>query len=357
MYRQSGISQEWSVHAQLTVSHRRPTDGVILDMAPPPNAGSAVPCPQHDSGGVHMQYAWGDQPTSPQLPSMNVPPRTSYGFQRGNILFTTCPPREPQSTTTLTQHLRDSGYGSEQPSPGSYASLPVRRPSQPYDRRCKSTCSIILSGAEGQGVASTSMGSNVNTDMAQCSDPVCFHRQQTSPLQTHQQVRPTSSYFAPFPDVCEVCGGGRSPTAVRRATAANTFTTHFCTRVPDRLSRDIDRPNRDVASQTSDHMISTTAPDFKVASACRSKPTQPKMGNKVIYGGERRKTDSELLQLPVINVPEPEIEPVKVSLYMVPLKFLKCRMYTWIISLETYPMLEAGYSLSFSFCRAFNRSD
>jgi hypothetical protein len=60
-------------------------------------------------------------------------------------------------------------------------------------------------------------------------------------------------------------------------------------------------------------MISTTAPGLEVASACRSKPTQPKMGNKVMYGGARRKTDSELLQLPVINVPEPDIELVKVS--------------------------------------------
>lgn len=328
MYRQSGNSQEWSVHAQLTISHHRPPDGAVPGMPPPPAAATAAPCPEQDCGGVHVQYAWGNQPPSQQLPSVNIPPRTSYGFQRGNILFTTRPPpREPQSAPTLTPwsgpHLLDSGYSSEQVSaPGSYASLPTRRSTQPYDRRCKSTCNIILSGAESKAVASTGV--------AGCGDPVCFHRHQTSPLPTHEQVRPRSSCFAPFPDDCEVCGGGRSPTAVRRATEANTFTTHFCTRVPDRLLRDGDRPNRDVASQTSDHMISTTTPGLEVAAACRSKPTQPKMGNKVMYGGARRKTDSELTQLPVINVPQPNIELMKVSLQLVLLKFMKCSTYTWI---------------------------
>jgi hypothetical protein len=40
------------------------------------------------------------------------------------------------------------------------------------------------------------------------------------------------------------------------------------------------------------------------------------MGNKVVYGGARRKTDSELLQLPVVNVPEPDTEHMKVSLHI-----------------------------------------
>jgi hypothetical protein len=91
---------------------------------------------------------------------------------------------------------------------------------------------------------------------------------------------------------------------------------------------------------------STTVHGLEIASASRSKPTQPKMGNKVMYGGARRKTDSELLQLPVINVPEPNIELVKVSLQMVSLMFVK-----WIVSLKTSPF-SVGKSLAVSFSRA-----
>lgn len=315
MYGRSGISQEWSVHAQLTVSHHCPPDRT----APPP---------EHDSSGVHMQYMWGGEPTSPPPSSSNIPPRTCYGFQRGNILFTTRPPpREPQSVPTPTHrpgptHLLDSGYSSEQVSPGSYASLPTRGTSQPYNRRCKSTCSIVLSGTENQGVASASMRPTVGysntptvgcSNTCKCGDPICIHHCHTSLLPNHKEVRPRSSDFAPLPEMCEVCEGGKSPMAVRRASAANTFTTHFCTHVPERASGDLGKRSQDVASQTSDHMISSTACGLGVTSVSRSKPVQPKMGNKVVYGGARRKTDSELLQHPLINIPESNITHMKAS--------------------------------------------
>jgi len=338
MFGRSGVSQEWSVHAQFTVSHHRPADGAASDVPPP----SPVATPERDSGGVRMEYLWSGQPPS----SSSVPSRTCYGFQRGNMLFTTRPPpREPQSVQTPTPcsgqqrlgatHLLDSGYSSEHVSPGSYASLPTRRPAQPYSRRCKSTCSIVLSGSEQQGVASASMKPDVGHGPAYtCGDPVCFLHRQTSPLPCEGQVRPRSSDFAPLPEICEVCGGGRSPTAVRRASAANTFTTHFCTRVPERVLRETDRPSRDVASQTSDHMLSTTAPGMGVTSPCGSKPVQPKMGNKVVYGGARRKTDSELLQLPVIDISQPDVEPMKVSLRSIVIVIVIVVFIRWTISFK-----------------------
>lgn len=156
----------------------------------------------------------------------------------------------------------------------------------------------------------------MDSGLVGCRDLGCFHHHQTSPLPDHKQGRPRSSDFGPVPEICEVCGGGRSPTAVRRAAAANTFTTHFCTHVPERILRDVDKASRDVASQTSDNLISATSPGIGVTSVCGSKPVQPKMGNKVVYGGARRKTDSELLQLPVVNVPEPDTEHMKVSLHI-----------------------------------------
>jgi hypothetical protein len=78
--------------------------------------------------------------------------------------------------------------------------------------------------------------------------------------------------------------------------------------------RDVDKSGRDAASQTTDNLTHAASAGIEETSAYRRKPVQPKMGNKVVYGGARRKTDSELLQVPVINVPEPDTEHVKVSL-------------------------------------------
>ncbi|KAJ4429440.1 hypothetical protein ANN_21609 [Periplaneta americana] len=243
MYGRPVMSQEWSVHAQLTISHHHPTE------APTP---APTPAPA-DPGGVHMEYSWGGHPTSPPppppTPAPNIPARPCYGFQRGNILFTTRPPPRDPPAAAAPPRL-DSGYSSEHVSPGSYASLPTRKPAQPYSRRCKSTCSIVLSGGETSGVASASMRAD--------GEGTCYHK----------QTRPRSSDFAPQPESCEVCGGGRSPSAMRRASGANTFTTHFCTR-------------------TSDPPAGKTTP-------------RP-------YGSARRKTDSDLQLLQ----PDPEPKPAK----------------------------------------------
>lgn len=179
------IEQEWSVHAQLTFSH-----------------------------GV-------DDP--PQLPvhlTSSVPSQTyhpCYGFQRGNIIFTTKPRSPPRSTTPTTNY-------------GSLPSANSRRTPQPYNRRCMSTCNIVL----GRSVPS--------------STPC------------HHTVTVTSC------DLCDVCsGGGRSPTAARRA---HTFTSHFCTRVPDKSPATA--IVKDAASQTShsslcpDKSTSTTSSMLQV---------------------------------------------------------------------------------------------
>ncbi|KAG8337107.1 uncharacterized protein LOC124367022 [Homalodisca vitripennis] len=150
----SDVEQEWSVHAHLTISHGNTP-------AQSPRA-VAHPC---------------------------------YGFQRGNIVFTTRPP-------------------------GDSSSLPVRRPTQPYGRRCMSTCNITL-------------------------DPAHMH----APPRCHHTVTLSCE---PSKE-CDVCDGGRlSPTATRRP---HTFTSHFCTRVPDKTVG-----TKTVASQTSQIFSPPTPP-------------------------------------------------------------------------------------------------
>ncbi|VEN54825.1 unnamed protein product [Callosobruchus maculatus] len=65
-----------------------------------------------------------------------------YGFQRGNICFTSTPPRR---CTDRLLGVPDSDYGSDLTSPASAVSSSPSRAGHPYNRKCRSTCNIVLS--------------------------------------------------------------------------------------------------------------------------------------------------------------------------------------------------------------------
>lgn len=117
--------QQWSVHAEFTISH----DGL--------NDPSTVPQTrtEQDENGVRMVYTWTSQP-----PTNQEPP--TYNFQRGNLLFSSTPPKRNYVETPINRmglNVQDSGYGSDLFSQNSSKTI------QPYNRRCRSTCSIVLS--------------------------------------------------------------------------------------------------------------------------------------------------------------------------------------------------------------------
>ncbi|XP_067001339.2 uncharacterized protein [Anabrus simplex] len=275
------VTQEWSLHAELTFSHQRPTSFHQGSTSNPTTRQS------DPNNRMHMQYLWN---TQPEQSSSRRTLHPCYGFQRGNILFTTTPPsHSSQNNQTRNLQINQPVCGPRQSfanqTPPSHthsqaASVPsydsvANRTSQPYNRRCKSTCSIILSGdhASTSQIKSDSVGSNKNVDRGRscspvtqcyhtlthrCGDPVCYHATPATPDDT---LLSGPGFPSAIPESCEVCGGGRSPTAVRRAAKANTFTTHFCTRVPERVSaasagekRDFIpvKERKDAASQTSD---------------------------------------------------------------------------------------------------------
>ncbi|XP_044270962.1 uncharacterized protein LOC123015327 [Tribolium madens] len=116
MFGKPDPQQQWSVHAEFTISHPR-SDPDNLPQAHTEQA----------DNGVRMTYTW-----TSQANTWSAPPSTSsdkYGFQKGNLLFTSTPPRR----------VHDSGYGSDLLSPNSY------QRQQPYNRKCRSTCNIVLS--------------------------------------------------------------------------------------------------------------------------------------------------------------------------------------------------------------------
>nr|CAD7262362.1 unnamed protein product [Timema shepardi] len=304
MYSKPVMSQEWSLHAQLTISHNHPTDA---HLPPPPTKTTA-----EDGAKVHMEYSWGTRSeTTPSVPTMTTSTagnRPCYGFQRGNIVFTTRPPPRDvswlrsQTCGTSTQHgttVRDSGYSSEQTSPGSYTTLPARKPVQPYNRRCKSTCSIVLNQTPLVTKCEHTNNSIYYNDLDHHSTPLL--QEDKSP------VKPDSSSIRPISETCEVCEGGRSPTTARRAAGANLFTTHFCTRVPEKAAISTSqayKPCKDAASQTSDLQLleeSSNSPE----SLQKQKTTR-----KVAYD-TRSKSDSQFLGLKFLDVSQTTDENTK----------------------------------------------
>lgn len=147
----------WSVHAEFTIHHGGPEDP-----ANPPETRT-----ERDDNGVRMTYTWTSQPSSTWATHSNHPQFTrsgnapsesgrpgTYEFQRGNLLFSSSTPlRRPRdfhdairAQNPARLGVPDSGYNSELLSPSSFlSSVLPRRIVQPYNRKCRSTCSIVLS--------------------------------------------------------------------------------------------------------------------------------------------------------------------------------------------------------------------
>lgn len=310
----SDNAQQWSVHAEVTISHNPPNNEPTV--VPPPG----VTHTEQNGNGLRMVYTWTSHPpaaedfSNPNLrptggpavppPSSSIFPvsdtasRTSNQsnqssmFQRGGLVFTSVPPGSSASQQNtnpflepgrLNLSVHDSGYNSELLSPSSCgASLP-RRTILPYDRRCRSTCSIILStafNADGHIKCDTS---SVNTQ------PVSYHqcgRTQSLRCQT-PSVKPDrrDSYFgcgdpwcyhaedfsnrrcSPVLESCEECNLSNQSIGSKRASRANTFTTHFCTKVPERNRSSppsFDYRSKDMAVQTVETKDKCTSPFEKI---------------------------------------------------------------------------------------------
>ncbi|XP_017881467.1 flocculation protein FLO11 [Ceratina calcarata] len=239
----------WLVRAEVTIRHGTPTTTESGQV--PVGVSSTVT----DSSGVRMIYRWN---TTQSSPSPTVPVVTtsgpsssssSFGFQRGNILFTsTPPPRTTSGSYTIPRssgssandesvssrgrgmNISDSGYNSEQ---FSYSSLPSRRPSQQYNRRCRSTCSIVLSAVD------TTDSSKKETSSRIASSENVKHTYDNSwrHHSSHQHVF-SRHQFSTVPEVCEEEGSASS--------------THFSSRTEDKVTSKSTTISKDASSQTTD---------------------------------------------------------------------------------------------------------
>lgn len=234
----------WLVRAEVTIRHGDMVTSETVRM--PPGTTTTT-----DAGGIRMICRWNtSEPNSTSTSATTSNAFLSsgstaggYGFQRGNILFTSTPPEKSSGSYTLPRsgsscnddsissrgraNVSDSGYTSEQFSPHAYSSSPARRSSQQDDHRCKSTCSIVLS---------TVGADKPNPEKVPSVDQ--WHRR------TPQYVF-SRHKFSTVPEVCEDCAEG---------SASSAFTTHFCTRVAEKTANTSRATaiSKDAASQTTD---------------------------------------------------------------------------------------------------------
>ncbi|XP_060535748.1 uncharacterized protein LOC132707809 [Cylas formicarius] len=179
--------RQWSVHAEFTISHPGANDPVNL-----PRTSTER---DDDTGGVRMTYSWtaNDGDDKPWAPPPPPPPDwCARGFQKGNLFFTSTPPSRLTGDVASKVH-ESSGYGSDVLSPNSLGGTLPRRPAQPYNRKCRSTCNITLSTNIGSAQSAPSEGSHSQCGRTQslrcqtpsssscpnryygCGDPWCHH--------------------------------------------------------------------------------------------------------------------------------------------------------------------------------------
>lgn len=306
----------WSVRAEVTIRHG---GAQTISDSLQSTVGTSSTTMTDSTNGVRMIYRWNTGQPSPNnnksaasastttttttnTQSMvgGIIPPNSYGFQRGNILFTsTPPPRGQQQFGTFTiprplssikdddpcrpsmnRGFNDSGYNSERFSPHSYSSLPSRRTYQQYNRRCKSTCNIVLAAFDpkrspsyDEPITTTTRSltkeplsksttledhdrSSWNYHRTTSSNyhhhqhqhhlhhpPPHHHNHHLQQQQQQQQHVSARSRFSTVPEVCEDCSEG---------STASPFTTHFCTRVLEKTASKVTTISKDASSQTTD---------------------------------------------------------------------------------------------------------
>lgn len=243
----------WLVRAEVTIRHKTPEI---------PSTPRLTNSNVNEVSGLRMVYRWNEnQPSVSSSSSSSSSP--GYGFQRGNILFTSTPParsiqgsnfRNEGSVSPMGQgvSISDSGYNSEQLSQQSHSRIP-RYLSQICNRRCQSTCSITLSTGGGNNEKSIINSNNsVNSQISRVPQNRGSFNYPWSSTHEHLSAR---CRFSTVPEGCEDCAEGSTSSA---------FTTHFCTRVPEKHANRA-AVSRDAASQTTD--IETNSPILGVKSS------------------------------------------------------------------------------------------
>lgn len=267
MYGRSDIPGQWSVYAEFTISHPGVSD--------PENIPQTRT--EQTDNSVRMTYSWNSQgtPTNTWVPTGNIPSETAsnpstytenrpgydttggYGFQKGNLLFTSTPPSRrptnlPTSSGSRLNVQESSGYGSNLLSPNSMSSTTSMQQHQ-EGRKCRSTCNITLCAnqypndgchhhcgrSQSLRCQTPSSRSDCKNTYYGCGDPWCHHLKMGDEYSMGGRCSPVL-------EACEDCSSlnGRSNKATRS------------------LSRELDN-RKDVSVQTFEMVDKCTSPFLK----------------------------------------------------------------------------------------------
>ncbi|KAL3283840.1 hypothetical protein HHI36_018010 [Cryptolaemus montrouzieri] len=263
MYNRSDPPEQWSVYAEFTISHP--------GLGDPENV--PITRTEQNDSGVRMTYSWNSQRNAQNQRqtwsgTANIPSETAsnhstsepfggYGFQKGNLLFTSTPAsRRPfQFQTPSSSRLNapeSSGYDSNIQSPNTLSSSTSLQ--QHDGRRCRSTCNITLCSnpvssdtchhhcgrTQSLRCQTPSSRSDCKNVYYGCGDPWCHH------LRSGDDIS-VGGRCSPVPEVCEDCPSlsGRSHKATRS------------------LSRELEG-RKDVSVQTFEMVDKCTSPYLKI---------------------------------------------------------------------------------------------
>ncbi|KAK9891485.1 hypothetical protein WA026_014722 [Henosepilachna vigintioctopunctata] len=251
MYGRTDSPGRWSVYAEFTISHPGVGD---------PENVPVTRTEQNDNGG----QTWRTSRNAPSETESNRSAFTdgrfepgSYGFQKGNLVFTSTPPsRRPSHFQTPASSRvnapESSGYSSNLLSPNSMSSSTSVQHHE--GSRCRSTCNITLNAnpipvdtchhhcgrTQSLRCQTPSSKSDYKNAYYGCGDPWCHHLRSGDDYSVGGRCSPVL-------EICEDCPSlnGRSHKATRS------------------LSRELDG-RKDVSVQTFEMVDKCTSPYMKV---------------------------------------------------------------------------------------------
>lgn len=326
-------SQQWSVHAEFTISHPGASDP-----RNPPRTSTL-----HDEKGVRMLYSWSanqnvnntpwaslnSTPTpwsAVVTPNVSSPrslqePERLYGFQKGNLFFTSEPPRRHPFVTVDNNtsrfaanapspsrtgytvgssnrvYVNDSGYGSEFFSPNVLSGGKLY--SDPsYSRKCRSTCSIVLSNEPRTSSQRSQCGrtqslrcqtpsacSDVKSDTFYgCGDPWCHHLHYGDDYSVSRRISP----------VKEVCEENTLPNCTCAVCDPDYNSKRYVTDQQGTVKRDVSVQTLEMVNKCTSPLLKMEDLDRDKKSVSRTSSGRSKLKRGSTISGSQNRIRPEL---------------------------------------------------------------
>lgn len=249
--------QQWSIKAEFTVSPQ----GICI---PEKNCSNTV----QDESGIRLSYCWKSNEntniaTTAHYRSTRNDLCKPIEYHKGSLTFTSTPPcrlHAPTSGGNFEYH--DSGYGSDLMSLNSLASGISQSPNSSNNRKCRSTCNIILCS----NVCDSTDKNSAISSLAKCEQKYSLH----CPTPVLQSLRRNTNVYGYEDFYCQHINSGKSKkfasgelndTELQRATTNTPLLVLPFRQVAG--SADFKPYKKDVSIQTSDSLQKCSITNLK----------------------------------------------------------------------------------------------